>query len=368
MSIYFYFLLAVSIIWIINIPFISNNENKVKYIRTINWIFFILIFLGLFFLAYFRGIEVGTDYSLYYSFFYSKLYKEFFDPFIVIIFSIADLFNDFRWVTIVSTLVFLSMFYYMQKKYAYSIVNFLFLFLTSFVFFFFLNGLRQALAMAVLWIGLMALIKGRKKDVIIYIIIVIIAAQFHISAYMALVFIFAKYFKVNIRMLSLGFFLVCLGYFTDVIKGSLSGILMNIDFYTAKYSNDLDFFFEQNKEKGLLQFIPILVQFVFFYIWIAWKEFKKIEIGKYVENYYFIFLVFYAASGIEAIDRFQFYLYPSVIFFYDMVIFNILKNTETKREQIMVWLFSCSMIVFWIVYYSLRVIQNNNGIIPYSLW
>lgn len=368
MYIYFVLLFFLLLFWILNIPAFANNNSDNPYIKTINWLFVSVIYFILALLSYFRGINVGTDYSLYYSFYESGLFEDYFDPFIVIIFNFAVHLDEFRFITLISTGVFLTVFFMLQKKYAYSIVNFTFLFVTTFVFFFFLNGLRQAVAMSVLWIGLMKLGNKSKKDVFFLIIIIIIAAQIHISAYFTFVFLIVKYFSINKRMVLIGLLIVTIGFFTNIVKGSLGEVLMQVDFYSQKYSNNLDFFFQQNKEKGMLQFFPILIQFIFLFIWISWKDLKGIESNKLIENYYFLYLLFFTASGIEAVDRFQVYLYPSVIFFYDLMLFKMFRSSKLKREKIIVCSFSLIIVIFWVIYYSLRIAQNTNGLVPYSVW
>jgi hypothetical protein len=367
MFIYFLLLLLLCVFMFLNIPiFVVRHQNN-HFIKSINWLFVLFVFFSLFLLAYGRDIRVGTDYYLYQSFYVSRLYKEF-DPFIVMIYDIAHYFDQFRIVTALSSIIFLTSFFYLQKKYAYSIVNFTFFFVTSFLYFFFLNGLRQALAMAVLWIGLMLLDKSRKKSLFYYFIIVLIAGQFHVSAYFTFVFIIVLYFKVTRRIILIGFLIMAIGFFTGIIKESVSGLLMQVGIYTEKYSQNLDFFFIQNKEKSIVQFLPVAAQFAFFFIWVHWRKINKVATNLSIENLYFLFLMLYTAAGIEAVDRFQVYLSPSVLFFYDMVLFKLMVQSHTKTERIFGYLFAFVIIFFWILYYSLRVIQNTNGILPYLFW
>lgn len=368
MSVYISLGFCLLILWLFNLPQIANNDVKNKNFIFLNRIFITSIFIFLFFLSYFRGINVGTDYFLYYRFFQTELYKEFFDPFIVKMFDVSVYFDDFRIITLISTIIFLTIFFYLQKKFAYNPVNFTLMFVLSFLYFFFLNGLRQALAMSILWIGLMCLKQPNLKGKIKFVVMVIIAAQFHISAYMALFFFFISKLRVNIPLLTLSFFLVTMGFFTDFIRDNIESLLLTIDFYRNKYINNLDYFFSVNKEKGIIQFIPIFVQFIFFFMWLVFKKWKDFEGDKMIESYYLFYLLFYSASGIEAVDRFQFYLYPSIIFFYDMIMFYFIKYGKTKKEMIISWFFCFLVVTFWFLYFVLRLIQNTHGVVPYLLW
>ncbi|PEF41075.1 hypothetical protein CON84_01745 [Bacillus sp. AFS094228] len=370
MFIYIILGIVLLLFWLFNLPFLTVKRGEIVYIKCINWLFIFCIFIFLFFLSYMRGINVGTDYYLYFNFFNKLMYKEYFDLGIRFIYDIANYFNDFRIITIIATLVFLLIFYYLQNKYSYSVVNFIYMFVISFLFFFFLNGLRQAIAIAILWIGLLSLSenKNKKRELFLFFLIVVIAAQFHISAVMGFFFLVVKKFKINGRTLFIGLLVVTFSFFTDILKDFIGSLLMNIDFYTEKYSYDTDFFFRVNKEKGIIQFIPILMQFGFFFVWLKWKKLKGIKGNYIIENYYYLYLFFYAASGIEAIDRFQLYLYPSIVFFYDMVLFLIIKSCNTKKELLVAWGTSTIIIFFWLAYYLLRIFQNTNGIVPYSFW
>ncbi|MGP7818739.1 EpsG family protein [Niallia sp. 01092] len=359
--IFFYLLLTSTTIYTTKLG-VVNYFNK---IYVVVFVLFTLLFSVL------RNISVGTDYEMYSYFFYNRNFTEKFDPAINLIYWISLLFNNFQLFAILTTLIFLLVTLFLVKKYSYNIIASLSIFTLSYFYYLIFNQTRQALAIVILWIGVLAINKNKKRGLLIFIPSILVAAQFHFSAYLTFGFLIFYFVKVNRKVLILGFLIVVFGYFTDAIRSVVSPILTSITFYEAKYSTELTEFFNQNKEKGIIQFLPILVQFVFLYLWIEFKarKFISVKYGLFLETYYFCYLFLYCVAGIEATDRFQFYLYPSIIFFYDMVFYHLLSPIVSgKNERLFRLILFIIIIIFWFVYYLLRLFQNTNGIVPYLLW
>jgi len=167
-----------------------------------------------------------------------------------------------------------------------------------------------------------------------------------------------KKIKLNKKVYLYSILFITFGYFTEYLKELIYPIISSVEFYNEKYSYNPDFFFEVNKEKGFIQFIPILIQYLFFMLFVL-KNFAE-KLSKkdiFVTNYYFIFLFLYSFSGIESIDRLQLYFIPSIIFFYDMLLFKRKNNS----------LLGVLVIVFWVAYFTIRILQGTNGIYPFEL-
>jgi EpsG family len=363
-TVYLYLLFTSTIIY--------SRTHKLVVVKYFNKLYVIMFFLFLALFSILRGLNVGTDYKMYNYFFLNRNYNDYFDMGIVIIYNISVFFKNFQLFTIICTLLFLYFTFRLIKKYSYNIITALSLFILSYFYYLILNQTRQAIAIIILWIGLLAFSNNRKRGILVFIPSVIIAAQFHYSAYLTLGFLFLNFIKVNRRFLLIGFIIVIFGYFTDIIRSIVSPILTNLTFYEAKYSSDLSQFFGKNKEKGFLQFLPVMIQFILFYIWLGYKKTNVTEKKNsitLIETYYFFYLILYCVAGIEATDRFQIYLYPSIIFFYDMFIYYIMgQPVRNKKESLFRIALFIIIITFWLIYYLLRVIQNTNGIIPYLLW
>ncbi|MEG9295982.1 EpsG family protein [Mangrovibacillus sp. Mu-81] len=369
MFIYLFIGTIIFFYWIFNIPYIGRFNSKKYYLTTLNEFFLRCLYCILLIIAVTRGVEVGTDYTLYYNFFYNKLFNENFDTFVIWIYSVAHHFEEFRIFTLITSFLFLFIFYLIQKNYSYDKVTFTTLFVISYLYYFSFNGIRQALAMGFLWLGIMILRSNKVKSYIYFLLFVFVAAQFHISAYLGVFFVFINKINLRINYIWFGFIFTSIGYFTPILKERISTLLMNFDFYVNKYSNNLEFFFESSKEKGIIEYMPVVIQFSFFILWMIIKHRKQLQGTNIIENYYFIYLLLYSAAGIEAVDRFQVYFYPSIIFFYDMFIFHVLKHfVKTKREVFIGYIIAISIMLFWFSYYILRIVQNTNGIVPFSTW
>lgn len=174
-------------------------------------------FFFLFIFSAFRGVEVGTD-TYNYLDYYERLYsgedwvRALAEPSWAVINDIAIyLFDDFRAVLVISTLVTLLPLYYVLYKYSKNPMFSLFIYLTSYFFLASLNVTRQMMSASIALIALMMLIKGRR---FFFIALILISSSFHASSVFFLIFLFVNRLPDKDAILvTLSIFSVIIGIF-----------------------------------------------------------------------------------------------------------------------------------------------------------
>ena len=175
--------------------FSLRNEKK-------QWAFFLGL-LTMFVISGFRGIYVGTD---------TRFYDEVYSTFLLDYHSIIDVWSEaeplyysifylfkiwglsFRWVLLVSSILYLAPIGYILFKSNDTRVKSLLFFLLLGMFFFGFNGMRQAIAMSFTFVGCYYL---EKNNIKIFIICLAIAMGFHLSSIVALVFPLLRFIKFD---------------------------------------------------------------------------------------------------------------------------------------------------------------------------
>ncbi|WP_426272409.1 EpsG family protein [Exiguobacterium sp. R-17] len=357
----FYYLIV--IVFCILFYYFGIFKNKYKIDNNYTMIFFIIFLffsLFLFYMSVYRSLSVGTDTQSYYNYFWNKSYLILFETAIISIYKIIEHSNDFTYFFIICFVIVYGFSLFALKKNMYNFWISYSLFILSFLFFLSYNAVRQSMAISIIFFAMQFIIgnKTSNQSYIKYICLVYIATLFHVSAWIALVFVLLNKIKINKKVYLYSILFITFGYFTEYLKELIYPIISSIEFYNEKYSYNPDFFFEVNKEKGFIQFIPILIQYLFLILFVLKNFAEKLSKKElFVTNYYFIFLFLYSFSGIESIDRIQLYFIPSIIFFYDMLLFKQKNNS----------LLGISIIVFWVVYFTIRILQGTNGIYPFEL-
>ncbi|MEH7400125.1 EpsG family protein [Gottfriedia acidiceleris] len=371
MIIYF-LLLSVSLIFWASTLNIHYNNVLFNQVHRFNKITFLIVsFLILVVLDVNRGITVGIDYQMYYSFYESRQYGEFFDFFINRFYDLAIFLGEFRVITFCIVVLYLGFIFIAFYKLSLNIYTAVLLFYLTFNYFFAFNIMRQTAAMGIVVFSVVYVIKGGKKSFFKFLFLIILASLFHRSAILCLLFWLFRYMKINTFIMVLTSFFIPISYFSNYLKSNIQWILLKMPFFTEKYSDNLGYFFVQNKEKGIIQFLPILFQILILLMYIiVYKNEKKSLKTKIFINYYYSYLLLYGFSGIEAIDRFQLYLSASSILFFDNYIFYLWKKKikVLKHKQGIYILIIFAMILFWSGYLVLRIIQNTAGITPYIIW
>ncbi|WKA53962.1 EpsG family protein [Planococcus shixiaomingii] len=358
-------------IFLLNLPLFYTKNNGMTHLKLMQLIFLIPIIIFLFFMTVLRSINVGIDYPMYHSFYVNGDYGKYFDYLIILIYDFARQEGNFLIFTAMITGLFLMFNLMAIKKVSYNFfVSFTF-FILSYYFFYVFNGMRQAVAISVVFLGITYILKKqlKTKDFLVYLLLIILAMQFHHSAIYMFPIIFLRLLKINKPIVIIAFICTVSGYFFALPKEIVSDLLINFNYYSQKYLNNSEFFFTVNKQKGLIEFFPVLIQYFFLYYILSIKKAEKVS-DKFILTYYLGFLFLYSGSGIEAVDRFQFYFYPSVILFYDYLIHSIYESKEIENRRSLIGIsktMAIASVSFWFLYFVIRVIQGTHGINPYIL-
>lgn len=358
------------IIFLINLPLLHDLNKGMTHVKALRILFLIPVIGFLFYITVFRSLNVGTDYSMYYNFYIRGDYVEIFDFFIVLIYDFARSEGNFLLFTFILTSLFLIFNLWAIKKNSNNFfVSFTF-FILSFYFFYVYNGMRQAVAISIIFMAIYYVQKDKLnvKHMFFYGFFMILATLFHFSAIYMIPLFALRFLRVNKLTVIIAFSITTLGYFLPFTKDIYTSLLMNFDFYVEKYERQPEEFFNVSKDKSWLEFFPVIIQYVFLYYSLTLTKHKNVS-NHFIVNYYLGFLLLYTGSGIEAIDRLQFYFYPSVILFYDYLIYTVYTKKELKNHtglfstgKLMV-LFSVS---FWFLYFVIRVLQGTHGLNPYE--
>lgn len=371
MIIYFVVLAVGLLLWIgtLNIQYNNATINNMQRINRVIFLILSLIIFTVFNVI--RDVSVGTDYPMYLYFFKQGDYRFYFDFFINKIYDIAIYFDSFGFITFCVIIVYAVFLFITFYKISINVYTSVLLFYVTYNYVISFNIMRQAAALGIVVFSIMFVIKGGKANFIKFLFLIVMASLFHRSAIFCISFWLFRYMKINKYMMLLSSVFISVSYFSDALKGIINQVLVSLPFYTDKYSDSIDFFFIQNKEKGVIQFLPVLFQILLLLMYIiqSKKETKSLKTNIII-CYYYTFLLLYAFSGIEAIDRFQIYLSPATIFFFDEYIFYIWsrKNQLMKHKQGVYILSVIAIMLFWSSYFILRILQGTSGVSPYILW
>ncbi|MFD2442784.1 EpsG family protein [Bacillus sp. CGMCC 1.16607] len=326
-----------------------------------------VILLGL---AAFKGISVGVDYPMYYGFFLHKHYIGLLEPGVSVIYDIAVRYNSFYIFSIGVYFLFLFFIFYGIRKNSPNYLISIFFFVIMHIYYNGYNQIRQLISVSILFCFANYLISNKRMDKIKYIFVILLALLFHNSAIFLFTLLFIPKKKLKPIVVIPLFLISCVFYFIPSIKNQIGEIMVFVSgFYGEKYGQGSYNFFGVNKEKGLLQFIPVFIQMVIVVISLYLSN-PKVNLGindrlyQFSANAVIVNLCLYSLAGIEAIDRLQIYFSCFNIYFYSYLVHLLLNDKQKLNGQIFVII----IIAFWILYYILRLMINVHGIVPYSFF
>ncbi len=342
----------------------ESNNHIINYKIPLVYITSFMFFSALLLLSIMRAPEVGTDGIMYYKFFWYGNFEVYFDPLINFIYTYSIQNNEYSYFIYITSFLFVSVSFYTILRLDFPKWVLIFYFISSYYYLISFNVVRQSIAISIVFLAVSVIYNSKKlnlKMITLFIVLIVVASGFHNSAILTLSFLVFRFLKLNHFILLSGFMLITIGYFSSFIKSIIQPIFRYFEFYTLKYGAGSSFFIMEEGSKGFTEFLPIFVQYIFLYIgYTLYINKQKDVAGTYILNYYFIFLILYAFSGIEAIDRFQYYFYPSIILFYAW----IFKRSYSSGKYTY---FNYFTIVFWVLYYLLRLIGNKHGVVPYLI-
>jgi len=316
-----------------------------------------------------KGIQVGIDYPMYYGFFLQKSYIGLIEPGVSFLYKIAEKYNNFYVFSFSVYFLFLVFIFLGIKRNTPNYLISIFLFIIMHIYFNSYSQIRQLIAVSIIFCFVNYLITNKISDKIKYVFIILLALLFHHSAIFLFILFFIPKTKYSIKIVIPLFIMTIILYFIPAFKDQVGKLLILLSgFYGDKYNDGSYNFFGVNKEKGILQFIPVFIQMIIITISMY---LPKARVGLSINEklYHFstnaviINLCLYSLAGIEAIDRLQIYFSCFNIYFYSYLIHILLNDRKGSETQ----LFVIFIIVFWTLYYVLRIIINVHGIVPYSL-
>ena len=164
------------------------------------------------------------------------------------------------------------------------------------------------------------------------------------------------------------FILTIFLYFIPDFRDIFGKFIINFSgFYADKYEVNTKYFFSMNKDKGLVELMPVIFQMGILLFTHTYMEAKKnlninYNLFDFSYNIITINLCLYAIAGIEAVDRIQIYLSVFNIYFYSLLFHQLLNDTNKYIARLVPFI----ILIFWLIYYFLRIITNNQGVVPYT--
>lgn len=336
----------------------KRREHLLKFV-------FVLIFL----VCVLRATSVGRDipgYEMAYEMTQRAAFNDFnfiyFEAGYVLLMKICILFKlSFRWFFVIVYFIILAPKYIFIKKYSYSPLLSTLIYLCYMLFEFDLTGLRQAIAMSVSLLAFSELLDKRKGYVVKYVLFILVAACFHKSALLCLVFLPLTLIK-NLKKYVLG---ILVG--GAVCVGSRTYLMQYIKVLFSKGSMDAGASMYIGKNIIFLILLAIFILFIQFYHerWIGAYaesiEYSEFENEILLTKIYLICIVVALLFGSENAAR-------SFMYFMQVVIV-LLPNAISHLERKSILFMDTILVVFFIVFFYFNSLSGHGfDITPYKFF
>ncbi|MDY0839809.1 EpsG family protein [Lacticaseibacillus paracasei] len=346
----------------------DSVRTQIEPIRRLLGFFFILALIGLYI---WRGNTVGTDYPMYNMFLAQpSTYLEGVgvESGYVWLYGIAAAKQWPLFVTTVSSLMTLVGLYLFALRVKVATPMFASMDVLTYVYLSSFNLVRQMAAMGICFTGLALFTPEDEKTpfqwhfwwrYVIYVILVVIAMRFHSSVVIALVLPFCMYIKVKPWMAWTGLVLTTVGFVFELGNRLVPILSRFFPHYLAKYSGDMSAFLETGT-KGLIAFIPVLIQFLIIIAIIHYDP-DFVESHQWLTALYLIFLTWFVMAGNQAAIRAQDCWLPAGIYFFG----RYLQVGQAPIGRLSPNFMKLFIVMFFFLYTVLRIVTNNSGIYPY---
>lgn len=315
----------------------------------------------LFFFMGFKGSYIGND-TRNYIYFFERLgtYTEWYNSLLrfEIGFQIYNrfiylYFQKYQYLFIFTALVCMFCISKVIRKNSVNVGYSFFLFVGLRFYYFFLSGLRQAIAISIVFLSFNSL---KDKKYIKFLFLIFLASTFHITAIISLLALPLTKYKFTKRKLILIFLFIIIMYlfFNNIIFI----ILKILPTYYSHYVTTIAF-----KSGNLGNYINFIIKLIFIIIIYIFNYYKNNE--KKIKNLYIYFMII--ATGISLfatkasiLDRLEQYFWIFSI----LVIPDIINSCKVKRNRIIL---GVSITIFVLIYnLSLLYLRPEwNLIIPY---
>lgn len=335
-----------------------------------NTIFFSFVLL-LFLLTILRSQSVGTDYQAYNGYFYSSsfdLKNQYIENGYILLNEFAQKIGIFLIIPAFEFIVSFFGMYELSKTFKTNSFAFLGFYILTYVYMQSFNALRQFIAIGFVSFGCAFLAGKTKSKYLYFIIFVLIAYEFHSSSLLMLFLPLMSRIHVTKWLACISMILTSLLFFTGLGFKITQPIIGLDNHYAIKYGQDTTFL-SATGSKGIVQFIPVIIQFLLI-IWYLYLQNNSEIISNnsgnmlskkqvnFIFTGYLSFLILYAAGGNGVIDRIQFFLFPFIIIASSIF-------WEVNNLSFETILFRSVLLLFWISYCILRLILNNANVVPY---
>lgn len=337
-----------------------NHRNSVAY-GTYKAKYFIILFITIIPLALISGLryDVGTDYMYtYYPNFYLILegkfhYSEFGFTYLNKI--IGFFTDDATWLFVITSFIFIYCLIKGILEYSPNVIVSVLVVFLSLIYFTSLNNVRQLIAVAILFLGFKYLIKN---DFSHYIIYILLAFLFHVTALIGIVF----YIGINLKFIRHKFLTYALiGIIITLLFGSLFPIII----YKTKYAYFLNSYLTNNERTFvnlLYSFTYLVIAYLFLY-----KSIKKNKMHYALLIFQYLFFIWQLLSffipASEVIMRMSQY---EIV--YQCILIPILIKTQgSLKKNIAPWLVLLFYIItYGIYFYHFIIVQGYHSILPYQ--
>lgn len=325
-----------------------NSSKKVKIL------IYLILFVQLYTILAARHLSVGSD-TLNYVFWFerSKLYN-FFDfsysrhetGYLLLNKVLSFINNPQIFIAIIAFIQLIIIYLFIIKESRYPIIS-VFLFISFGFYSDLFNLFRQMLALSILLLSYNYL---KKNDFTKYVIIVVIASLFHISALSFLVLWFTKKIEPRFRNLLLYFTIAILTY---LFSGEI--IRYSLEYFSTRSNITVE------SSGGLNLLILLIVILLIGYM-------LKRNILKNENNSIILFNVLSAGVFAQVIAL-QFSLFTRITsyfaFFIIIFIPEIIHAIENKYIRIISIMF---IINLGLIYYYYSLLRNSSGVLPYQFF
>lgn len=281
-------------------------------------------------LNYLYHVELQSDTELLFNI--DK--KEFF--YYLIVWFASNIFGGIYFVNLILAIIFCCGLYSFAANFAVNRYGLLMIAFPVLIVVISLGFSRQSAAIGLFMLGLVQLLKGKN---IKYILLILIATQFHLSAIvlLLLVFLFINQKKYIIYPIA-----------AIIVYASIITLLLpNIEYYDESYIKR-----EYNSSGALIRVLMNTFSGLIFFVFKNHMvtNTKSFRIWKFISYATFVCFLFYLFSpSSTAVDRLSYYLIPIQLFVFSNLIRLPIKSNSLRIGNSFVFLFGLIVLCSWIL-------------------
>ncbi|TPR18891.1 EpsG family protein [Apilactobacillus timberlakei] len=361
----YYIIFTISLLLLLfrNTFFYTNRFIRISLIS--------LIYSFMLVISIFRSPSVGTDYPMYYSIYLNYIadkQNDYLEKGYAFINSISQENNNFILISFFLCVISFIGFYFLNRTLNINSFTFTFLYVSTFLFFYMFNIIRQFYALSILLIGISIYLKlynnHRILKYIFFVLIIFLAKLFHNSSLFCLIFLMFPIIKFKSKYILYLLVVTSFFYFTGLLDGFMNYLTSFSPEYILKYSNaDLTMAYATGF-KAIIKFVPVIIQFLCLYS--VYNKSRNIQSHKlnFILSGELFYLLLYSGSNNILFARLQFYLCIFPVLF-SCICFDGFCYKNANYSFCTIY-FKRFLIIFWTLYFVYRIVGNSAGVVPYS--